>query len=883
VPFTLNGIGTRYYGASNRSAHVDVCQKCGRSATISSYDTREWFCIIYIPLIPIAKYRILDDCSRCRRHHRLSLKQFSEELQKTLSPLRDAIKRSPRDPQPYIELIRTLIGWKMRADAQRELEAATRLFPQDVELTILDAQLSVDGGDWNRALSMYERAYKTEPQNPTAAYGYGWLLNQMERHEQAISILQSAAAQQRSKSGALYLLGSAQMKLSRWNDALNSYEQLFTLEPKYTADKNLLRQIRECKQHLGYQLTEAERRAGRRWWPFGRSTKLKPMKPQGATALVRPSLAIAGLILVAISLFSFGFYEWDRRANMEVYFDNGLDRAVRLDLDGKHLNLGRNNRTKEELKDGPHAVIVRDVAGKEIERLTFHLDEMSIFQSPFHDRFFVYNVGGQRVYRRGTHGFARNRENASYSEELIGMQRFFEMRDIDYPFQQPPDSISVDANSSSAVLKTSFNAAEDIDLPTFAMIRLRQGKTDEAKTAIEHAVASAPCDTRTRRTQVYFASTAGSLDAASDTAHRWITDCAQNNLEAHRAYQDINNENERQEALRDEYGRLLASSPNSAEAHYLYGRVENDPADAAAQYQEAIRLDPKLIWPRVALGHAYQMMERYDDAMREFAAALDMEGRDDSTAIYYAMAAIGKGSPFSALAKVDDVRKSHPRELGAIRARWLLAVAMSDWDKAAALQKNLASLDSPEAMWWNTTKLLRFKEDPTVDATIDAGLRDRNLQQLALNARIERLLEKGEFAAAAEMIAKSGKALQPSSAALLEAYAGGGLLLQGDAQSAEKLLADAEKLVASAPKSRERKVAAAVIAGLRGSQSVDSVMAAAREADATAHAWFVAGVRAAVAHDSLGKRALLAHCIRASSDLEFPYLEVRALLLRSGT
>src|SRR5207244_13249759 len=105
------------------------------------------------------------------------------------------------------------------------------------------------------------------------------------------------------------------------------------------------------------------------------------------------------------------------------------------------------------------------------------------------------------------------------------------------------------------------------------------------------------------------------------------------------------------------------------------------------------------------------------------------------------MAAIGKGSPFSALAKVDDVRKSHPRELGAIRARWLLAVAMSDWDKAAALQKNLASLDSPEATWWNTTKLLRFKEDPTVDTPNDAGLRDRNRQQLEWNAPNARLLE----------------------------------------------------------------------------------------------------------------------------------------------
>ena len=68
MPATINGIGTHYYGARNRSARVDTCKQCGRSATLSSYDTREWFCILFIPIIPMRKYRILNDCSRCRKH-----------------------------------------------------------------------------------------------------------------------------------------------------------------------------------------------------------------------------------------------------------------------------------------------------------------------------------------------------------------------------------------------------------------------------------------------------------------------------------------------------------------------------------------------------------------------------------------------------------------------------------------------------------------------------------------------------------------------------------------------------------------------------------------------------------------------------------------------
>ncbi|PYQ46856.1 MAG: hypothetical protein DMF59_20475, partial [Acidobacteria bacterium] len=106
------------------------------------------------------------------------------------------------------------------------------------------------------------------------------------------------------------------------------------------------------------------------------------------------------------------------------------------------------------------------------------------------------NVSGQNVYRRGVHGYAVHAEDATYSEELIGLQRFFEQRDVDYPFQSAPDSVSVDANSSHTVKKVSFNAAKDVDLRRFALIRLREGKADEAKKAIDRAVINAPCEKR---------------------------------------------------------------------------------------------------------------------------------------------------------------------------------------------------------------------------------------------------------------------------------------------------------------------------------------------------------------------------------------------------
>jgi tetratricopeptide (TPR) repeat protein len=876
VPATINGIGTHYYGAQNRSARVDTCKFCRRSATLSSYDTREWFCVIFIPLIPMRKFRILNDCASCRKHYRIPADEFAQKLAQATAPLRQAIRTSPRDPQPYIELVQTLIGWEMRSDADRELQSAVGVFPQNLGLMVLAAQLAVDKNDFQRAVSLYERACGLDPQNSAATYGYGWVLQHLERYEQAVPLLQRSISQDANKRGALYLLGKCQMKLSRWNDALNSFQQLLSVEPAFTKDKQLLRLMRDCKKQLGYELTDAERRAGRRLWPFGGGTRKRASYEPRPNTLVRPSLRYAGLVILAIMLLGGGFYAWDRWTNIEVYFDNGLDRSVKVVLDGQKFDVGLNSMHTENVSAGAHTAIIRGSDGKEIERLAFSVEKLNPFAALMHDRFFVYNIGTRHVYRRASIGYAQHAEDATYKSELIGTQRFFEQRDVDFPFMTPPQTISLDSTQSIAT-KVSFNIAKEIDLRKYALIRMQQGKQDEAKAAIERAVTIAPCDTATRRTEIYLASATGSFETASLTARRWIADCAQDDLEAHRAYQDVNRENGRQEALRDEYQKLLASSPASGKAHYLFGRVMADPQEAVAQYQEAVRLDPKLVWPRVALGHAYQAMERFDAALQEFAAALDMEGCDPSVIVYYANAAISKGKPDEAVAKVEENRKAHARDLSVLHARWLLALASADWEGADRMEKALKPLETPQTGWWRTAKQMRMKGDPAFDSIIDKGMRTRDFQQIAVDLKIERLIQNGDYHQSSDLIIKSAKELDPTGLAMLEAYTAGGLLMQHENNAAQKLLADAEKALTDAPTSSARQVMSAVVKGLRGTMPLDAVMGVARENDAMAHGWFVDAVLATQAGDRKRASESFGHCVRAAADLDFPYLEARAM------
>jgi hypothetical protein len=164
-----------------------------------------------------------------------------------------------------------------------------------------------------------------------------------------------------------------------------------------------------------------------------------------------------------------------------------------------------------------------------------------------------------------------------------------------------------------------------------------------------------------------------------------------------------------------------------------------------------------------------------------------------------------------------------------------------------------------------------------VDAKIGTALHSNELRPLALQARASRLLESGEFAECANFVEQNTKDIDPAAAVMLEAYAAGGLLLEGKTADANRVLAEAKQILDDPKKDNADRVTSAVVDGLRGTMPVASVMEVAREGDAMPHAWFVAAVRSAQAGDRRSAAQNLAKCTRAASDLEFPYLEAKAM------
>src|SRR4051794_32378846 len=104
MPTLHNGIGTWYYGKKNLQTRPGVCDSCHKPTELQSYDTRLWFVIFLIPVIPLGRKHILDKCPKCSRHRSLPLKEWEALKAKNISEAMAAYKASPADAKAAVKL-----------------------------------------------------------------------------------------------------------------------------------------------------------------------------------------------------------------------------------------------------------------------------------------------------------------------------------------------------------------------------------------------------------------------------------------------------------------------------------------------------------------------------------------------------------------------------------------------------------------------------------------------------------------------------------------------------------------------------------------------------------------------------------------------------------
>lgn len=128
MPSVVNGCGTWYYGKANKIGYEGFCEACGNLGLLVSYDTRLWVVFLMIPIVPLGRKRIIEECPACRKHRVMSLRLW-EEARRRVATTAEDFRRSRHSADAATTAIHATVGVRDKVsflEIAPEIEAAFR-------------------------------------------------------------------------------------------------------------------------------------------------------------------------------------------------------------------------------------------------------------------------------------------------------------------------------------------------------------------------------------------------------------------------------------------------------------------------------------------------------------------------------------------------------------------------------------------------------------------------------------------------------------------------------------------------------------------------------------------------------------------------------------
>lgn len=252
MPTTINGIGTQYYGKKNARVYEGICESCQQHVKLTDYETGHYFVVLFIPLIPLGKKQILNDCSACRRHRSMPLREWEQIREESLDSGLSELAENMDDPSKAVELLGRMTVFN-QLDEAMELASAT------VNQHASDYDTQIDIGSWYESQGKtklsddcFARAINLEPDHPTSKRIQGVDAIQKGNPKEAATHFQSLRQPSEVYDPALfYMLASAYQQKGMHEESVNEFKQLIEQNPELGKDKELRKAVKKSEKALG--------------------------------------------------------------------------------------------------------------------------------------------------------------------------------------------------------------------------------------------------------------------------------------------------------------------------------------------------------------------------------------------------------------------------------------------------------------------------------------------------------------------------------------------------------------------------------------------------------------------------------------------------------
>lgn len=652
MPTTYNGIGTHYYGKKNQQKRQGTCRHCGRQVELTSHDTRLWFVVFFIPIIPLGRKRIIDQCPACTWHYAQPLGQWETARQLEISGALDKFRTNPT-PDAAIEAHQMLVAFQQTAEAAEFRAMMKNRFPDNAKVHAHLGAVLDHLGQAGEAAECYLRALELRPDLPEARVGVAQAHIRARRLDEAralLDFLEKPGAAQLYSLAPLETLARALQEAGRHEDALQLFGHLIAGLPVIADYTEFRKLVQKSEKALGRttSVLPARKFSWRRLWRGDPTTSTSPR-------VTARGLAWAGIIIAAGVFVAVAYNEYVRR-HRRVHVVNGLPQAAVIEIRGGTSHIVRTGTAEIPLPEGDHHATIR-VDGAPPEELDFTV-RSDFFDRWFGHPFWVINVRGAAILVTTTATYSR--EELPPTLAFRFGQTFEYFPEISHPFQALPETLRLKSSETRTLTQLDVFRGKPIGIYNFL---LGQGQSSEAWRLAESRLRLQPGDEDLLRAYVDTARREQQLNRAEKFLEIGLTNRPVL-IEWHRSFQGLKSDRARDARLAAEYDRLLQAEPGNSALLYLRGRLAEDRTEARRYFERARAADPINPYPHYAQGYDRSIQGDWAGARELFRRAVELRPGDSGFGRHYAVARMAMGEHGALEQECRDQLRRNPLDVG---------------------------------------------------------------------------------------------------------------------------------------------------------------------------------------------------------------------------
>lgn len=609
MPVTYNGIGTSYLFARNETRRSGVCQLCNRESSLKTYDTGHFFVILFVPIIPLGRKKVIDECALCRQHRVMSLRDWDDLKAKQIAEATQAFHEKS-DLDSGLALHDILLFFQDYDTAETLRTTLEKRFTNHVEMfQSLAAQLSSQGLEQPAAVYR-EKAFELNPDHEDFRLGRAWDLIQENRADEArqlLHFLEEPGAEEKYDLAILRLLADKFQQLGDHQQAMELYAVLMNAYPDSANHYSLRSSVKKSEKALG--MGGSILPAGQKGIAGLFSTQTSPV---ARTWILGTALVL--LILLGLA----GHNEYVRR-NRTLLLINNTGQPVTYSLDGQEATTTELMETKVPIMEGQHTVSISSPVNKQYD--------INVSSSYF-DRWgckpvWLINVNGEAILIEDTLYYA---EVPPPSTEQTEMREVVVRRHIDYPFVDAPEQLKVE--HSKTVKKSGMRIADTGQVPLVNYLILLEAADipDQAYVYARHVLDRDPEDLQLLSTMAR---------SVSDHRAKDLGDFVWNRLQApdasemlHSIYAEMPKQKQDAERAMKYYAEMSEKEPENTLMLYYHAIGQPEIAKRMELLERILEISPGSLEAISALVECYLSTGDYQKAS-EVANRMDPESAAD--------------------------------------------------------------------------------------------------------------------------------------------------------------------------------------------------------------------------------------------------------------